>query len=82
MIRWLSLRLGLRHRGVDDGVRDTTFALFLLAVPLLILTIVGTLPLVLPEVAFAAVAAILTGAAIGIRAAGRGVRPLPPGRLA
>jgi hypothetical protein len=82
MIRWLSLRRGLRHRCVDDGARDTTFALFVLAVQLLILTIVGTLPLVLPQVAFAAVAAILTGAGIGTRAAGRGARPLRLRRLA
>jgi hypothetical protein len=58
------------------GLGVLPFALFPLAVPLLILTIVGTLPVVLPLVAFAAVAAILTGAGIGIGAGGRGVRRL------
>ena len=66
---------------VATGLGVLTFALPL-ALPFLILTIVATLPLALPLVAVAAVAAILTGTWLGIRAAGRGIRRLrrPPGR--
>ena len=55
-----------------------TFALFPFALPVLVLTIAATLPLVLPLVVVAGVAAILRGTWLGIRAAGRGIRRLQP----
>ncbi len=58
------------------GFGVVTFAFFPFALPLLILTVAATLPLVLPLVVVAAVAAIITGAWRGIRAAGRGTRRL------
>jgi hypothetical protein len=63
------------------GLGVLTFALFPLAIPIVVLTIVATLPFALPLIAFGAVAAILTGTLLGIRAAGRGIRRLrrPPG---
>jgi hypothetical protein len=64
------------------GVGILTFALFPLAIPIVVLTIVATLPLALPLIAVAAIAVILAGAWLGIRAAGRGIRRLGrgPGR--
>jgi hypothetical protein len=62
--------------GVATALGVLTFALFPLALPILILTIVWTLPLALPLVAFTAIAAILTGAWLGIRAAGRAISRL------
>ncbi|MGH2985550.1 MAG: hypothetical protein ACRDLO_02545 [Solirubrobacterales bacterium] len=66
------------------GVGILTFALFPLAIPIVVLTIVATLPFALPLIAVAAIAAILIGAWLGIRAAGRGIRRLGrgPGRRA
>lgn len=61
------------------GVAVLTFALFPLAIPIVVLTIIATLPLALPLIAIAAIAAILTGAWLGIRAAGRGIRGLGRG---
>ena len=68
--------------GVAMALGALTFALFPLAIPILILTIVATLPLALPLIVFGALAAILTATWLGIRAAGRGVRRLrrSPGR--
>ena len=64
------------------GMGILTMALFPFAIPLVLLTIAAVVPLALPLIAVAAVAAILTGAWLGIRAAGRGIRRLVrgPGR--
>jgi hypothetical protein len=61
---------------VAAGGGILTFVLFPLAVPMLLLTIAAALPLVLPVIAVALVGAILKGAWVGIRAAGRGIRRL------
>jgi hypothetical protein len=58
------------------GLGLLTFALFPLALPLLILTIAATLPLLLPIALLGALAAMLWGVRLGTRAAGRGVRRL------
>jgi hypothetical protein len=60
------------------GFGVLTFAFFPFALPLLILTIAAALPLVLPLLVVAAVAMILKGTRLGIRAAGRGIRGLQP----
>jgi hypothetical protein len=62
--------------GVATGIGVLTFALFPLALPIVILTIVWTLPLLAPLVVLGAAAAILAGAWLAIRGAGRGVRRL------
>jgi hypothetical protein len=62
------------------GLGILTFTFFPFALPLLILTVAATLPLVLPLVVFAAVAAILTGTWRGIRAAGRRLHTPGPSR--
>jgi hypothetical protein len=62
------------------GMGILTMALFPFAIPIVLLTIAATLPFVLPLIVVAAVAAILTGAWLGIRAAGRGIRRLVRGR--
>ncbi len=62
------------------GLGVLTLALFPFALPVLVLTIAATLPLVLPLVVVAGVAAILRGTWLGIRAAGRGIRRLQPSR--
>jgi hypothetical protein len=62
--------------GVATGIGVLTFALFPLALPIVILTIVWTLPLLAPLIVLGAAAAILAGAWLAIRTAGRGVRRL------
>ena len=62
------------------GVGILTFVFFPLAIPIALLTIVAALPLVLPLIAVAAIAAIVTGVWLGIRSAGRGIRRLLPQR--
>jgi hypothetical protein len=59
-----------------------TLALFSLAIPMVLLTIVAVLPFAITLIAVAPIAAILTGAWLGVRAAGRGIRWLGrgPGR--
>jgi hypothetical protein len=70
--------------GMVVGVGLFLFVLFPFAVPALALTIAAVLVLALPLVALGAVAAILTGMWLGIRATGRGIRRLrrPPGGAA
>jgi hypothetical protein len=58
------------------GVGVLLFALFPLAIPILLLTILATLPLALPLIAVAAIATILVYAGRGIRAAIHGLRRL------
>ena len=58
------------------GLGVLIFALFPLALPIVILTIVATLPLALPLVGLAAVALVLAGAWFGIRSARQGARRL------
>ena len=74
--------LVLRHRrSQDPSARDTVpCAFFPFALPILILTVAATLPLVLPLVVVAAVAALLRGTWLGMRAAGRGIRRHWPSR--
>ncbi len=62
------------------GLGVLTFAFFPFALPILILTVAATLPLVLPLVVVAAVAALLRGTWLGMRAAGRGIRRHWPSR--
>ena len=64
------------------GAGILTMALFPLAIPMVVLTIVAVLPFALPFIAVAAIAAILRGAWLGVRAAARGIRRLVrgPGR--
>jgi hypothetical protein len=64
---------------VAAGGGILTFALFPLAVPMLLLTIAAALPLALPLIAAAALGAVLKGAWLGVRAAGRGIRRLAHG---
>ena len=59
---------------VATGLGVLLFALFPLALPIVILTIAATLPLALPLVGLAATAAIFAGMWLGIRSAGRGIR--------
>jgi hypothetical protein len=67
--------------GVATGLGILAFALFPLAIPIVVLTIVATLPLVAPVLAGAAIAAILAGVWLVVRAAGRRIRRLGgPGR--
>jgi hypothetical protein len=61
---------------VGAGLGMLAFALFPLAIPIVVLTIVALLPLALPLVAVALIAAILTGVWLAIRAVGRGIRRL------
>jgi hypothetical protein len=56
------------------------FALFPLALPIVILTIAALLPLALPLVGLAAIAAILSGVWLGIRSAGHAMRRLDGSR--
>jgi hypothetical protein len=68
--------------GLATGAGVLAMALFPLAIPIVLLTVVAALPLALPLIALAAIAAALTGAWLGIRAAGRGISRLGnrPGR--
>jgi hypothetical protein len=59
-----------------------TFVLFPLALPIVILTIAATLPLLLPIVVLGALAAMLWGVRLGMRAVGRGLRRLRSPRRA
>ena len=61
---------------VATGLGVLMFALFPLALPIVILTIVATLPLALPLVGLTVVVAVLVGTWFGIRSAGRGIRRL------
>ena len=58
------------------GLGLLTFVLFPFALPLVILTIAATLPLLLPIAVLGALAAMLWGVRLGMRAAGGGVRRL------
>jgi hypothetical protein len=59
---------------VGAGLGMLMFALFPLAIPILVLTAVALLPLAVPLIAVGLVAAVLTGLWLTIRAAGRGIR--------
>lgn len=65
---------------VAAGLGVLMFALFPLAMPLVILTVVAVLPLLVPMVALAAIAAIFWGVWLGARSAGRAVRGLDDNR--
>ena len=61
---------------VATGLGLLTFVLFPFALPLVVLTIAATLPLLLPIAVLGALAAMLWGVRLGMRAASRGVRRL------
>jgi len=61
---------------VGTGLGVLTFALFPLAIPFVILTIVALLPLAAPLVVVAAVGAVLAGVWIVLRMIARGARRL------
>ena len=58
------------------GLGLLTFVLFPFALPLVVLTIAATLPLLLPIAVLGALAAMLWGVRLGMRAASRGARRL------
>jgi hypothetical protein len=61
---------------VGAGLGMLAFALFPLAIPFVVLTIVALLPLALPLVAVGLIATILAGLWLAIRTVGRGIRRL------